>query len=132
MLKIIIQHALISAVLASTAALIYNTIYSSGMDVNFSTLLNAKGIIGASVFGCVLMSIAYHVSYKWKGAKGIGISSILIAAISFASIVGVVGFKLPLEIENPELFPGLAIPMHFFPAMAFFCIAPFFKVEESV
>jgi hypothetical protein len=32
-----------------------------------------------------------------------------------------------LDVEFPEMFPGLVIPMHFFPALAFFAIDPFFK-----
>jgi hypothetical protein len=35
--------------------------------------------------------------------------------------------SLPLDIEYPELFPGLVVPMHFFPAYAFLTIYPFFK-----
>jgi len=34
--------------------------------------------------------------------------------------------SLPLDIEYPEMFPGLAITMHFFPAIIFFGLYPFF------
>jgi hypothetical protein len=34
---------------------------------------------------------------------------------------------LPLNIESPEMFPGLAIPMHFFSALFFFAVYPYFR-----
>jgi hypothetical protein len=52
--------------------------------------------------------------------------------LSFASIIGAIGMTLPLDIDFPELFPGLVVPMHFFPALAYFAIAPFFKKEARV
>jgi hypothetical protein len=128
-LKKISIHVLISALLAIVASLIYNTIYSSAFELNFSSVLNIGGIIGSTLIGCTLMGLGYYVGYKWKGEKSIPWINILISVLSFASIVGVLGIQLPLTIESPEMFPGLAIPMHFFPALAFFTISPFFKIK---
>ncbi|MBL7911863.1 MAG: hypothetical protein JNJ41_12470 [Bacteroidia bacterium] len=128
-LKKTILHALFSSVLAALAGIMYNSIYCSAFEINFKSVLNVTGIIGASIFGCVLMSIGYFVVYKWKGEKLIAALNILIAILSFASIVGVFGFQLPMEVESPELFPGLAVPMHFFPALSFFSLAPIFKAK---
>jgi len=128
-LKQISIHVLISALLAIVASLIYNTIYSSAFELNFSSVLNIGGIIGSTLIGCTLMGIGYYVGYKWKGEKLIPWINILISVLSFASIVGVLGIQLPLTMESPEMFPGLAIPMHFFPALAFFTISPFFKIK---
>ena len=52
--------------------------------------------------------------------------NVLIAALSFLSILGPLSMSLPLNIKFPEMFPGLAIPMHFFPALMFFGLFPFF------
>ena len=128
-LKQIRIHVLISALLAIVASLIYNTIYSSAFELNFSSVLNIGGIIGSTLIGCTLMGIGYYVGYKWKGEKLIPWINLLISVLSFASIVGVLGIQLPLTMESPEMFPGLAIPMHFFPALAFFAISPFFKIK---
>jgi hypothetical protein len=73
------------------------------------------------------LSIGYVLLKKlnkiaWKGA-----SNMLIAVLSFASITSPTAMSLALDIKNPELFSGLIVPMHFFPALAFFCIAPFFN-----
>jgi hypothetical protein len=34
-------------------------------------------------------------------------------------------------VKNPELFPGLAVPMIFFPALAWYTFKPLFVPEES-
>jgi hypothetical protein len=128
-LKKISIHVLISALLAIVASLIYNLIYSSAFELNFGSVLTIGGIIGSTLIGCTLMGMGYYVGYKWKGEKSIPWINILISVLSFASIVGVLGIQLPLTMESPEMFPGLAIPMHFFPALSFFTISPFFKIK---
>jgi hypothetical protein len=122
-------HALISGILASIACMIYNSIYTKAFEVNFTSVLNTSGIFGSCIFSCVLMGVVYYFAYRWKGQKLIPWVNIMIAVLSFASIVGPIGMSLPMNIESPELFPGLAIPMHFFPAFAFFTITPFFKQD---
>lgn len=131
MLKKISFQTLIAAVLAIVACAIYNSIYSKAFDVNFSSVLNMGGIIGSCVFGCILIGVTYYLAYRWKGEKLIGWVNVLVAVLSFASIVGPLGMSLPVEMDSPELFPGLAIPMHFFPAFAFFTLSPFFKFNKS-
>ena len=128
-LKKISIHVLISALLAIVASLSYNLIYSSAFELNFGSVLTIGGIIGSTLIGCTLMGMGYYVGYKWKGEKSIPWINILISVLSFASIVGVLGIQLPLTMESPEMFPGLAIPMHFFPALSFFAISPFFKIK---
>jgi phosphoglycerol transferase MdoB-like AlkP superfamily enzyme len=66
---------------------------------------------------------------KWKGEKALGLYFVFVALLSFASILSVFAFKLPLDLESPELFVGLAIPMHFFPALAYFTLSPFFHIR---
>ena len=121
-----ILHALSSAALASLACVIYNTIYSKAFELNFSVVLNIGGIVSACVFACVLMAAAYYIGIKWRGDKATRWINMGIAVLSFVSIIGVLGFQLPMDVENPELFPGLAIPMHFFPAFSFLVVYPFF------
>jgi hypothetical protein len=130
-IKKILLHVFISATLASLASLVYNSIYSAAFEVNFSMVLNTGAIIGSTCFGTILMGLGYFLCYRWKRERLIGVLNILIVVLSFASIIGVLGFQLPLEVESPELLPGLAIPMHFFPALAFFCIVPFFKYNTT-
>ncbi|MBA2613691.1 MAG: hypothetical protein H0U95_17140 [Bacteroidetes bacterium] len=127
MWKTFLLHGILAAILSSIASIIYGVIYSTALYVDFSKVLNSNSIIGASIFGCILIAIGQLLLFKWKGEKLFGVYNVVVAILSFASVLGVLGFRLPLDIESPELFIGLAIPMHFFPAFAYFTLAPFFK-----
>ena len=106
--------------------IVYNSIYSSAFELDFSSILNIGGIVGSTLIGCVLMGLAYYLGYRWKGEKLFRWINIIISVLSFVSIMGVLGMQLPLTIESPEMFPGLAIPMHFFPALSFLVVYSFF------
>lgn len=118
---------ILSAALSSIACIIYNKIYSTAFYVDFSKILNTAGIISSCVIGCLLMAVGYFIAIKWKGSKLIAWMNIFYSVLSFASIVGVLSFSLPLDMESPEMFPGLAIPMHFFPVLSFLTVYPFFN-----
>lgn len=126
MIKSILTQGIIAGVLSSMAAIIYQLIYQEMFFLDFSTVVNAGGIIGASMIGCLLMSVGYFGMFKLNKLKLKGWLNTLYAILSFASIVPAMTVTLPLDVEFPELFPGLVVPMHFFPALAFFAIAPFF------
>lgn len=119
--------AAISAALSITACLIYNKVYSGSFYVDFTKIISPTSVIMTCLIGCTIMSLGYWVATRWRPNMNLGWLNILYTVLSFASIVMVLSFKLPLEIEFPELFPGLAIPMHFFPVLAFLAIVPFFK-----
>ena len=93
-------HSLVSAVLAGAACLIYNKIYSEAFYVDFSKVMNPFGIIASCLIGCLLMGAANFLVFKWKGRKMIGWLNILIAVLSFVSIIGVLGMVLPLDVES--------------------------------
>ena len=117
----------VSSTLAITACLIYNKVYSSSFYVDFSQIITPTSVILNCLVGCTLMSLGYALVIKWRPTLNLGWVNIVFAILSFASIIMVLSFKLPLEVEFPELFPGLAIPMHIFPVLAFLTIVPFFK-----
>jgi len=120
----------VSSTLSITASIIYNKVYSGSFYVDFSKIISPTSIILTCLVGCTLMSLAYALIIKWRPSLNLGWLNIVFAILSFASIIMVLSFKLPLEIEFPELFPGLAIPMHFFPVLAFLTIVPFFKSKS--
>jgi hypothetical protein len=117
---------LISGIISGLICLMYSFIYSDSFFVDFSSILNPAGMFISSIIGTLLMSIGYFFLLKWKKGQFIPLANIFYSALSFGSIVGVLAFKLPLDMEFPEMFPGLAIPMHFFPALSFLSLAPFF------
>jgi hypothetical protein len=115
--------------LSSLASIIYLNIYKEALLVDFSKVAGSSNIIAACSIGCILMAVGYKLALKWKGTKTIGWLNIIFSIISFASIAGVFGFNLPMDTESPELFPGMVIPMHFFPALSILTIYPFFKIK---
>jgi hypothetical protein len=122
---------LISGIVAGGVGTLYNAIYSEAFYVDFSSVLNATGIFIASIIGCLLMGLGYVIAARLKRSLLIPILNVLYCILSFASIIGILDFKLPLTMDGPEAFPGLAIPMHFFPALSFLALVPFFWKHET-
>lgn len=122
---------LISTILSAIACAIYTKIYSDAFYIDFSKIVGTINLISASAIGCFLMAIGYKLAIKWRGIKTIGWLNVVFSVLSFASIAGILGFNLPLEIESPEMFPGMVIPMHFFPVISLLTIYPFFKMEND-
>lgn len=122
---------IISSVFASIACLIYHKVYSEAFDVDFGNVMPIVNIVAACIISCLLMATGYVLITKWKEGKFMGWLNIFYSVLSFASIISVLSFSLPLEIESPEMFPGLAIPMHFFPTLSLLTIYPFFKPKNK-
>lgn len=118
------------SLLSSLASIIYLNIYKEALVVDFSKVAGISNIIAACSIGCLLMAVGYKLALKWKGIKTIGWLNIFFSVFSFASIAGVMGFNLPLDTESPELFPGMIIPMHFFPILSMLTIYPFIKINK--
>lgn len=117
------------SLLSSLASIIYLNIYKEALVVDFSKVAGTSNIIAACSIGCLLMAVGYKLAIKWKGTKTIGWLNIVFTVFSFSTIAGVMGVSLPMEIESPELFPGMIIPMHFFPVLSILTIYPFFKIK---
>lgn len=120
-------HGIISGIAAAIAGVIFLNIYQNAFFVDFSLAIDWTAITGASIIGCLLMAIGYFILDKVKKSNLRGVLNGLYIIISFASILPAIAVTLPLEVEFPELFPGMVVPMHFFPAIMFFGLKPFFK-----
>jgi hypothetical protein len=118
------------SLLSSLASIIYVNIYQEALLVDFSKIAGITNIIAASTIGCLLMAICYKLAIQWKGTKAVGWLNIVFSIFSFASIAEVLGFNMPLDTVSPELFPGMVIPMHFFPILSILTIFPFFKINN--
>ncbi|MCC6370566.1 MAG: hypothetical protein IT236_06160 [Bacteroidia bacterium] len=123
----IILLGLIGTTLSAIACAIYARIYTQAFYVDFSKVIALPNMIAACAIGCFLMATGYALAIKWKGEKTVGWLNVAYSVLSFASIVGVLGFNLPLDIESPEMFPGMVIPMHFFPALSVLSVYPLLK-----
>ena len=131
-MKKIFIHGLVGGALAALASVIYFNLYQATLGAAFDSIINLGSIIGASMIGCMFMTIGEYLLIKFKKERFRGFLNLLIITLSFVSMISPIGMSLPLEIEAPELFPGLVIPMHFFPALAFFAIAPFFNQKNKI
>ena len=131
MFKTHFYHGLMSGIMASLAAIIYSRIHFFATQADFSGIINLGTMISLNLIVCLIFSIAYYFfTSMWK-KKGIIVFHLLITILSFAAVIIPISISLPLTVKNPELFPGLAVPMIFFPAMAWFTLKPLFIFEEK-
>lgn len=126
MFKKLLLLGLVSGVLAAVAALIYQKIYVNSLGADFSAIVKPVNILITCTLAGLLASTGYGLLTKWLPRAGEIIFNFVLVILTFASILGPFATKLPLEIEMPELFPGLTVPMHFFPALAWFTLKPLF------
>ncbi len=124
-------HGAVAGILASVAGIIFLKIYVELYFVDFSAVIDEVAIVFSSIIGCVLMGVGYIILDKVKKPNLYGVLNILIMVLSFLSIVPVMAMTLPLEVDFPEMLPGMVVPMHFFPALAFFGLSPFFKKTKE-
>ena len=127
MTKKVFLHGLFAGILAAVAALIYDRIYFFATEINFTKLVNLGSLAGLNLLGCLLAAFGYSLFRRWFGPRAQIIFNLSFTIVSFASIVVPISISLPLDLSNPEMFPGLAIPMHFFPALAWFTLDPLFR-----
>ena len=126
MFKKIFFHGLVASLLASIAAIIYNRIYFFATEADFSKVLNPISIIALNAIICLLAVFIYWPLLTWLKKKGEIVFNFAFSIISFACVIIPISIALPLDIQFPELFPGLAVPMVFFPAIAWYTIKPLF------
>jgi ABC-type branched-subunit amino acid transport system permease subunit len=117
---------IVAGLLAGIAGVIYAHVYHRSLGADFSKVASTVRIIAASLIGGVLAAIGYTLLDKWLKARGEIIFNLLFSLLSFATLLAPFAVKLPLDLEAPELFPGMVIPMHFFPALAWFTLKPIF------
>jgi len=120
------MHGITAGILSALAGVVYLYVYQEAMYLDFNKVINMGSIAGASIFACMLMALGYALLERRKKSSLKAWLNMAIVLLSFLSILGPLSVTLPLDVESPELFPGLAIPMHFFPAMLFFGLSPFF------
>jgi len=87
-------------------------------------------MISMNLIVCLLFSIGYFFLRDIPKKRGIIAFHLLISILSFTAVIIPISISLPLSVKNPELFPGLAVPMVFFPVLAWFTLKPLFPVDE--
>ena len=130
MFRRIFFHGLSAGILSAIAAIIYNRIYYFATEVDFSKVLNTGSLIGINLIICLLAAFLYWGLIVWLKNKGEIVFNFIFSIVSFACVMVPISLTLPLSITYPELFPGLAVPMVFFPVVAWHTIKPFFTIGK--
>jgi hypothetical protein len=63
---------------------------------------------------------------KWFKTNTNHVFNLVFVTVCLLTLISPFAFKLPLTEQSPELFPGMTIPMHLFPALAWLMLHPFF------
>ena len=126
MFRRIFFHGLTAGILSAVACLVFKRIHQFATYTDFSKVVSTPVLIAANLGICLIAAVLYWALTKGWGRRGEIVFNFLFAIASFASITWSFAVTLPLEIQMPELFPGLTVPMHFFPALAWFTLRPLF------
>lgn len=130
MTKQLFKYGISAGLISGLAGLVYQYIYQDMFFVDYSAIVNSGAIMGSSIIGSVLMALGYFALFKLNKGRWMGLMNLIYMVISFASILPAMAVTLPLNVEFPEMFPGLVVPMHFFVPMVFFGIRPFFFKKD--
>lgn len=112
--------------MAAIAALIYSRIHHFATLADFSAIINPGTMISLNLIICLIFSFGYFYFSRMRYKRAILAFHLLISILSFSAVIIPISITLPLSVKNPELFPGLAVPMVFFPALAWFTFKPLF------
>jgi uncharacterized membrane protein len=123
-------HGIIAGILASIAGIIYSHIYFFANEANFSSIANIYSIIGLNISACVVIAFLHAALVKLLKKSAELVFNLALSILSFSLIVIPLSITLPLNIEFPELFPGLVVPMLFFPSIAWFTLNPIFSTSD--
>jgi len=123
----ILIHSLVAGILAAVAANIYNRIYFFATEVDYSSIINPISLTGLNLLVSLIAGMLYWLLTKIFKTRGPVVFNFVYSIGSFACVIIPIAFTLPLSMPYPELFPGLTVPMIFFPALAWMTIDPLIK-----
>jgi len=129
--------ALLATVVSATMSFVYSKVYFMANEYDFSPVISPLHMVAACLVGALLLAWGNFFALKFFKNKSLGqfIFNLVAGILSFASIVGVFATVLPIDqFEDPTalfVFPGLAVPMHFFPVLAHLAVLPLFTNKVS-
>jgi len=126
MFRKIFFHALTAGFLAALAGFIYSRIYYFATEIDFSKVANLTAIGGYCILFCMLAAVLNYACIRFFKTRGEIIFNFILTIASFAMVMIPISMSLPLDIKSPELFPGLGVPIIFFPALAWYTVNPIF------
>lgn len=117
---------IVSGLLAGIVSVVYAKVYSNSTGASFFKVATPATMIVASLIGGILAAVGYWALGKLLKQNGEIVFNLVFVILSFATMLPAFGVKLPLDASEPELFPGMVIPMHFFPVLAWLTLKPLF------
>ena len=124
-------HGIIAGVLASISGIIFDHVYYFANGANFSKIVNIYSIISFNIFICLIIAIIHSVFVKFLKQNAEISFNLTLSILTVSMILIPIAINLPLDIRFPELFPGLVIPILFFPALAWFTLNPLFDSSDK-
>lgn len=126
MFRRIFFWGLTAGILSAVASILYKRIYEFAYEVTYAKIINIPVLVGANLIACLVAAIGFWACFRLFNTKGEIIFNFIFSIGSFASVMLPISAKLPLDVQFPEMFPLLTVPMHFFPVIAWFTIRPLF------
>lgn len=130
MFKKIFFWGLTAGILSAVASIIYKRIfdfaYTYEGSPDYTRLASNMILVAVNLAAGMIAALGFWGLISASRKNGELIFNLLFSLGSFASIMYPVSAKLPLDIQMPELFPLLVVPMHFFPAITWFTVRPLF------
>ena len=130
MFKRLFYWGLTAGILSAVASIIYYKIFIFAFTYegkpDYSKVINIPVLIGTNIIAGLIAAAGFGTLTHFIKKNGELIFNLIFSIVSFASILLPISTKLPFDIQMPELFPLLTVPMHFFPVIAWFTIRPLF------
>ncbi len=128
MTKTLFLQSLVAGILAAIAANIYNQIYFFATEIDYSKIINVVSLFSLNIIVSLLAGLLFwFLTFIFK-SKGAIIFNFTYSIASFACVIIPIAITLPATLTpSPELFPGLTVPMVFFPVIAWMTIDPLFN-----
>ncbi len=120
-----------SSVLSSIGAVSYAYFYNDNL-FDYSKILNYTSIAAACTFVCIFACVAFWAASMVLKSRAEFIFNLLFAFGSMGSIFYPINSNIPED--SFGYFAVYAIPLHFFPVLAWFVLKPLFfraKLKEA-
>jgi Na+-driven multidrug efflux pump len=125
--KTLFIQSLVAGILAAVAANIYNQIYLFATEIDYSNIINVVSLFSLNIIVSLFAGLLYWLLTSLFKSRGVIIFNFVYSIGSFTCVMVPIAITLPLSTPSPELFPGLTVPMVFFPVIAWMTIDPLFK-----
>ncbi|MEY3592051.1 MAG: hypothetical protein RLZZ38_1020 [Bacteroidota bacterium] len=120
--------ALSSGLLAAGVSYFYGEMFEQQLFEDYSNVVPTPAIFISCLVGTTFATLGHWLLTKFIPSFGEFLFALIFAAISTASLVGVLGFTFTDNSNELHqfIFYGYAMPMHFFPFLAWYVFKPLF------